>query len=97
MRRPGLLPLLAVPSGVGAFAFAASAFAHGQGGGRTPALSLSPTPLGQNQCSNSVVVTFMPEAFTSPSSPKNSADYLWRRIAAALVPAEAPPIPPDQQ
>lgn len=44
-----------------------------------------------------VVVTFTPQAFTSPSSPKNSADYLWRRIAAALVPADAPPIPPDQQ
>jgi CubicO group peptidase (beta-lactamase class C family) len=41
-----------------------------------------------------VVVTFMPEAFTSPSSPKNSADYLWRRIAAVLVPGDAPPIPP---
>jgi len=44
-----------------------------------------------------VVVTFTPQAFTSPNSPKNSADYLWRRIAAVLVPADAPPIPPDQQ
>jgi CubicO group peptidase (beta-lactamase class C family) len=44
-----------------------------------------------------VAVTFTPQAFTSPQSPKNSADYLWREIATALVPDDAPPIPPGQQ
>jgi CubicO group peptidase (beta-lactamase class C family) len=43
-----------------------------------------------------VAVTFEPAAYTSPSSPTNSADVLWRKIAAALVPKEAPEIPPGQ-
>jgi CubicO group peptidase (beta-lactamase class C family) len=42
-----------------------------------------------------VAVTFDEAAFdpTTGDYP-NSADVLWRRIAAALVPAEAPPMPP---
>jgi hypothetical protein len=32
-----------------------------------------------------------------PVSPKNSADYLWRMIAAKLAPADAPLIPPNAQ
>lgn len=39
-----------------------------------------------------VTVTFTPEAFTGPESPDNAADLLWRRIAAELVPDEAPVI-----
>ena len=38
-------------------------------------------------------VTFLPEALTGPESPRNAADLLWRRIAAELVPDEAPLIP----
>jgi CubicO group peptidase (beta-lactamase class C family) len=39
-----------------------------------------------------VTVTFLPEAFTGPDSPDHAADLLWRRIAAELVPDEAPVI-----
>ncbi|HEU5484277.1 MAG TPA: serine hydrolase domain-containing protein [Microlunatus sp.] len=39
-----------------------------------------------------VTVTFTPQAFTEPESPDNAADLLWRRIAAELVPDEAPVI-----
>ena len=45
-----------------------------------------------------LTVTYEPAAFTSPASPKkNSADYLWRVIAAKLTPADAPMIPPNDQ
>lgn len=43
-----------------------------------------------------VAVTFDPAAFDPATGAyKNSADFLWRKIAAALVPGDAPPIPPD--
>lgn len=42
-----------------------------------------------------VTTTFLPGAYTSPSSPRNAADTLWRKIGQVLVPAEdAPPIRP---
>ena len=44
-----------------------------------------------------VVVTYDPAAVTGPSSPKNSADFLWRNIAAKLVPADARMIPHNDQ
>ncbi len=44
-----------------------------------------------------VVTTFVPEALAGEGAPKNSADLLWRRIAAALVPAEAPQTLPSLQ
>jgi CubicO group peptidase (beta-lactamase class C family) len=53
--------------------------------------------LPSQQVAIAVVVTYEPAAFTSPASPKNSADYLWRNIAAKLAPADAPTIPPNYQ
>ncbi len=53
--------------------------------------------LPSQQLAISVAVTFRPEAFGATSGfleKGNSADYLWRRIATALVPSEAPQIPP---
>jgi CubicO group peptidase (beta-lactamase class C family) len=45
-----------------------------------------------------VAVTFDQAAFDPTTGDyKNSADNLWRKIAAALVPTDAPPIPPDGQ
>jgi CubicO group peptidase (beta-lactamase class C family) len=45
-----------------------------------------------------VAVTFDQAAFDPTSGAyKNSADFLWRKIGAALVPGEAPPIPADGQ
>ncbi len=42
-----------------------------------------------------VEATFKPAAFTSPKSPRNAADLMWRKIGAVLVPpADAPPIHP---
>ncbi|GAA1294405.1 serine hydrolase domain-containing protein [Pseudonocardia aurantiaca] len=42
-----------------------------------------------------VAVTFDQAAFDPTTGDyKNSADVLWRRIAAALVPSDAPPMPP---
>jgi hypothetical protein len=41
-----------------------------------------------------VVATFKPAAFTSPTSPTNGGDLLWRKIAAVLVSrADAPQLP----
>lgn len=51
--------------------------------------------LPSRQIAIAVVVTYQPGAFTSPASPKNSADVLWRKIAAKLAPADAPVIPPN--
>ncbi|WP_296149078.1 MULTISPECIES: serine hydrolase domain-containing protein [unclassified Pseudonocardia] len=43
-----------------------------------------------------VATTFEPEAFATPDAqPKNSADYIWRKVAAVIVPNDAPPIPPN--
>lgn len=42
-----------------------------------------------------VAVTYEPEAFPANGNELNSADFLWRKIAAALVPDEAPEIPPN--
>ncbi|HEX5908724.1 MAG TPA: hypothetical protein VFY56_17055 [Propionibacteriaceae bacterium] len=53
--------------------------------------------LPSQQVAIALTVTYEPAAFTSPASPKNSADYLWRVIAAKLAPADAPMIPPDAQ
>ena len=53
--------------------------------------------LPSQQVAIAVVVTYDPAAFTGPSSPKNSADFLWRNIAAKLVPADAPMIPHNDQ
>ena len=53
--------------------------------------------LPSEQLAISVAVTFQPEAFGSSTGfldKGNSADYLWRRIATALAPNEAPQIPP---
>jgi CubicO group peptidase (beta-lactamase class C family) len=45
-----------------------------------------------------VAVTFDQAAFDPTTGAyKNSADFLWRKIAAALVPHDAPPIPADGQ
>ena len=73
------------------FLHSAQFFAH------TPFLRGAFAYLPARKVAIAVAVTFTPQAFTSPESPKNSADYLWREIAAALVPADAPPIPPGQQ
>ena len=43
-----------------------------------------------------VAVTYEPEAFPADGNELNSADFLWRKIATALVPDEAPEIPPNQ-
>ena len=53
--------------------------------------------LPSQQVAIALTVTYEPAAFTSPASPKNSADYLWRVIAAKLTPADAPMIPPNDQ
>jgi CubicO group peptidase (beta-lactamase class C family) len=53
--------------------------------------------LPSQQVAIALTVTYEPAAFTSPASPKNSADYLWRVIAAKLAPADAPMIPPNAQ
>lgn len=53
--------------------------------------------LPSQQVAIALTVTYEPAAFTSPASPKNSADYLWRVIAAKLAPADAQMIPPDAQ
>ena len=53
--------------------------------------------LPSQQVAIALMVTYEPAAFTSPASPKNSADYLWRVIAAKLTPADAPMIPPNDQ
>ena len=53
--------------------------------------------LPSQQVAIALTVTYEPAAFTSPASPKNSADYLWRVIAAKLAPADAPMIPPNDQ
>jgi len=50
--------------------------------------------LPSRQVAIAVAVTYEPAAYTSPASPKNSADFLWRKIAATLAPADAPMIPP---
>jgi hypothetical protein len=53
--------------------------------------------LPSEQLAVSVAVTFRPEAFGATSGfleKGNSADFLWRRIATALVPSDAPQIPP---
>ena len=46
--------------------------------------------LPSQQVAIALTVTYEPAAFTSLASPKNSADYLWRVIAAKLAPADAP-------
>jgi hypothetical protein len=53
--------------------------------------------LPSQQVAIAVVVTYEPAAFTSPASPKNSADFLWRNIAAKLAPSDAPMIPSNDQ
>jgi CubicO group peptidase (beta-lactamase class C family) len=53
--------------------------------------------LPSQQVAIAVAVTYEPAAYTSPASPKNSADFLWRKIASELAPADAPVIPPDAQ
>jgi CubicO group peptidase (beta-lactamase class C family) len=53
--------------------------------------------LPSQQVAIALTVTYEPAAFTSPASPKNSADYLWRVIAAKLAPADAPMIPANDQ
>ena len=50
--------------------------------------------LPSRQVAIAVAVTYEPAAYTSPASPKNSADFLWPKIAATLAPADAPMIPP---
>ena len=51
--------------------------------------------LPSRQVAIAVAVTYEPAAYTSPASPKNSADFLWRKIAATLAPTDAPMIPPN--
>ncbi|MFG1932018.1 serine hydrolase domain-containing protein [Mycobacterium sp. NPDC048908] len=41
-------------------------------------------------------VTFSPEAFDDQGNYRNEADPLFRRIAAELAPADAPPMPPPK-
>ena len=53
--------------------------------------------LPSQQVAIALTVTYEPAAFTRPACPKNSADYLWRVIAAKLTPVDAPMIPPNDQ
>jgi CubicO group peptidase (beta-lactamase class C family) len=43
-----------------------------------------------------VAVTYAPEAFDDQGNYTNQADILFRKIAAALVPNDAPPMPPGR-
>ncbi|OBK22591.1 D-alanyl-D-alanine carboxypeptidase [Mycobacterium asiaticum] len=43
-----------------------------------------------------VAVTYAPEAFDSQGNYTNQADILFRKIAAEVVPHEAPPMPPGR-
>lgn len=52
--------------------------------------------LPQRRIAIAVAVTFAPEAFDPTGDYDNAADGLFRRIAAALAPEYAPPMPPDR-